>query len=573
MVQHATSAAAASSPADADYQDSLGACPASRTSAALSCTQSSTSGSSSSTLSLSKLPPSRTGSSSSSSLVTASSTASSSNSLFQWALSAGLSDSSGDGTGSDSTGGVRDAGRPAGCQVSAGSAGDTCTTGNGEDCGSPAMSASKPAATASAGPLKQKAAGRRLAPGSRQARSSVVNVNASSQAHVTVLPAAPAAPLCDTPAPQQAQSSALLRSTRSWLAPLWPRPSAKPSNAPRSARPQQASCTPARPGSKGLAPRAAKLRQAARHLLHEYLYGYLLMEAAFGTLLVLHLLAIALVTGAWHYCKVAGRAVARLATGGRAGEWQPLLGGRCSACCQQQPDAEQLATMWPDAMDCGGSSGDSSHEDSGAGAAADAQVLCFDGCQGSDPEAAACFSAGGTAGKAHPTASMQATQTSSSSSSAAAAQPTPHHQHFIARLTRQQLLPLLQLHGSMTVSWVVAENPEVCHFVVPGLGVMGFATVQRYCREMVVALADPLAAEHHWGNISAAFLQHFKGRRVCFLHISTTYAQLLQRRFGLRVNDCGAETHVLVQQWQADKLDRMLRQQPRSAARAGLQVG
>jgi hypothetical protein len=92
-----------------------------------------------------------------------------------------------------------------------------------------------------------------------------------------------------------------------------------------------------------------------------------------------------------------------------------------------------------------------------------------------------------------------------------------------------------------------ACTSQVRHFVAPGLGVMGFATVVRYRRELAVALADPLAPRQHWRALAGAFLEHFNGKRVVFLHTSTEFALLLQGAFGLHANDMGGETQLLVQ--------------------------
>jgi hypothetical protein len=88
---------------------------------------------------------------------------------------------------------------------------------------------------------------------------------------------------------------------------------------------------------------------------------------------------------------------------------------------------------------------------------------------------------------------------------------------------------------------------QVSHFVAPDLGVLGFAAVSRYRRELAVALGDPLAPRQHWGALASAFLAHFRGRRVVFLHASTDFARLLQGAFGLEANDIGGETQLLVQ--------------------------
>jgi hypothetical protein len=196
------------------------------------------------------------------------------------------------------------------------------------------------------------------------------------------------------------------------ISPLWRR------SHPASARPRRQQPPSSRAGRALLAAGTRLARALAP--AWDLLYGWLLMELAFGALVSGIIILVLLATGALWHLRTAGAALLWAATcGGVDWRLQPLEAAARGACCSacRSPAAAAGAA---------------------AGAAASGGGGRLHRCgQGSQPPSA----------------------DAAVITMAAAAQWQPPH--YVARLDEAQLAPLLQQYGCQTISWLLGTNPEV----------------------------------------------------------------------------------------------------------------
>jgi len=130
--------------------------------------------------------------------------------------------------------------------------------------------------------------------------------------------------------------------------------------------------------------------------------------------------------------------------------------------------------------------------------------------------------------------------------------------------------PYLRQYGNGALSSSTMWNPEYIHFFVPGMGSQPYVVGSAYCRTIIVGIGDPLTHREHWHAITAAFKRAFP--HATYAHTGLEFSLMLRDGFGFGVNDMGAETNILAQQWAYNKKTRTIRMAARDARTVGTAV-
>ncbi|KAI8475872.1 MAG: hypothetical protein J3K34DRAFT_517039 [Monoraphidium minutum] len=130
--------------------------------------------------------------------------------------------------------------------------------------------------------------------------------------------------------------------------------------------------------------------------------------------------------------------------------------------------------------------------------------------------------------------------------------------------------PYLRHYGGGALSSSTLWNPEFIHMFVPGAGSQPYVVGRAYCRTIVIGIGDPLSHPGHWPEMAAAFRRAFP--HATYAHVGPEFAAILKTQCGFAINDMGAETNILVQQWAYNKKTRTIRMAARDARAAGVAV-